>query len=73
VTTSEEIEERGRTAAAMHSTAQQLEDAEATLHRSARRSPDTATGERLDELGDAVTAEARRIDHRADRIDHREA
>ena len=52
----------------MSSTAQRLEEAEATLHRSARRSPDAATARRLDRLGDAVTAEAEAIDQRADRL-----
>lgn len=71
VTTTDDTEDRERTAAVLRSTAEQLEDAEATLHRSARRSPDAATGRRLDRLGDAVTAEARSIDERADRItDH---
>jgi hypothetical protein len=57
-----------RTAASMHSTAERLEVAEALLHRSAERSPDAATRGRLHRLGDAVTAEARDIDQRADRL-----
>jgi len=55
-----------RTAATMHDTAEALETAEDTLHRSAAASPDAATAARLDRLGDAVTAEARDIARRAD-------
>ncbi|GAA0716214.1 hypothetical protein Drose_36255 [Dactylosporangium roseum] len=68
MTLRDETGERARTADTMRNTAQQLEEAEATLHRSARRSPDAATGQRLDRLGDAVTAEAQAIDEGADRI-----
>ena len=57
------------TAAAMHATAEQLEEAEARLHRSAEASPVPQTRRRLHRLGDAVTAKAREIDRRADAID----
>jgi hypothetical protein len=52
----------------MHDTADKLEVAEAILHRSAERSPDTGTTDRLHALGDQVTARARDIDRRADRL-----
>ena len=50
----------------MHSTAEQLEVAEAILHRSAEESPDPSTTTRLHALGDEVTAQAHSIDRRAD-------
>ncbi|MEU4690937.1 hypothetical protein [Actinoplanes sp. NPDC023714] len=59
---------RDRTAAAMHDTAERLEIAEAILHRSAERSPDAATNARLHRLGSEVTAQAKDIDKRADRL-----
>ena len=59
---------RDRTAAAMHDTAEQLELAEAILHRSAEESPDPATAARLHTLGDEVTAQAHAIDRRADSL-----
>jgi hypothetical protein len=49
----------------MHSTAAQLEVAEAILHRSAEASPSPATTTRLHALGDEVTAQAKAIDRRA--------
>jgi len=52
----------------MHDTAAQLEESEAVLHASARRSPDAETTRRLHSLGDAVTQEAKSIDRRADDI-----
>ncbi|MEU4427131.1 hypothetical protein AB0F81_41455 [Actinoplanes sp. NPDC024001] len=52
----------------MHNTAEALERAEDTLHRSADASPDEATAVRLDRLGDAVTAEAQEIARRADSL-----
>jgi hypothetical protein len=58
-----------RTAAAMHDTAEQLEEAEATLHGSAEAARDQATTERLHQLGDEVTAQAKDIDRRADRLE----
>jgi hypothetical protein len=61
-----ETADRRRTAQTMHDTAEALERAEATLHRSADASPDAVTAQRLDRLGDAVTAEAKAIDRRAD-------
>ncbi|GAA4975936.1 hypothetical protein [Actinoplanes utahensis] len=54
-----------RIAESMRHTAEELECAEETLHRSASASPDQRTAERLDRLGDAVTAEARAIARRA--------
>jgi hypothetical protein len=63
---SEPVRDARRTAATMRDTAEALERAEQTLHRSADASPDDATAGRLDRLGDAVTAEARGIAHRAD-------
>ncbi|BBH68591.1 hypothetical protein ACTI_52760 [Actinoplanes sp. OR16] len=53
----------------MHDTAERLEIAEAILHRSADRSPDEATKERLHRLGDEVTSQAKDIDRRAGRLD----
>ena len=50
----------------MHGTAEQLEVAEAILHRSAEESPNPSTTTRLHALGDEVTAQARAIDRRAD-------
>ena len=50
----------------MHDTAEQLEVAEAILHRSAEESPNPATTTRLHALGDEVTAQAQGIDRRAD-------
>jgi hypothetical protein len=52
----------------MRATAKQLEVGEAILHRSADASPDEGTSARLDALGDKVTAQAHRIDRRADRL-----
>ena len=52
----------------MHDTADKLEAAEAILHRSAERSPETDTTARLHALGDQVTAQAHDIDRRADRL-----
>ena len=52
----------------MHSTAERLEEAEAILHRSARESPSDAVTERLHALGDKVTAQAKKIDRRADQL-----
>lgn len=68
VTTDEETTAARRTAAAMHDTADKLEVAEAILHRSAERSPDTGTTARLHALGDQVTAQAHDIGRRADRL-----
>jgi hypothetical protein len=45
--------------------------AEATLHGSADAAPDTAAAQRLDRLGDAVTAEAKDIDRPADELSPR--
>ncbi len=59
---------RERTAAAMCATAEALEQAEAGLHRSARQSPDEEHAARLHQLGDEVTAQARDIARRADRL-----
>ena len=59
---------RPRTAAAMHDTAEQLEAAEAILHRSAEQSPNPTTATRLHALGDEVTAQAQAIDRRAGRL-----
>jgi hypothetical protein len=55
----------------MHDTAEQLEVAEAILHRSADEAPNPATGARLHGLGDQVTAQAKDIDRRADRLAER--
>lgn len=52
----------------MHDTADALEAAEAILHHSAERSPDTPTTARLHALGDQVTAQAHEIDRRADQL-----
>jgi hypothetical protein len=72
--TLDDQDERGRrTAAAMHDTAEQLEVAEAILHRSAEESPNEAVTARLHALGDQVTAQAHDIDRRADRLTGRRA
>nr|WP_296067614.1 hypothetical protein [uncultured Actinoplanes sp.] len=68
MTSHDEMSRRQRTAAAMHGTAEQLERAEAILHRSAQESPDPSTTTRLHALGDEVTAQAQAIDARADRL-----
>ena len=66
MTSEDEMPNQRRTAAAMHDTAEQLEVAEANLHRSAEESPNPTTTTRLHALGDEVTAQARAIDRRAD-------
>jgi hypothetical protein len=66
VTSDQEMTRPERTAAAMHDTAEQLEEAEAVLHCSADRSPNAETTGRLHGLGDDVTARTRDIDRRAD-------
>lgn len=66
MTSHEGMSSRERTAAAMHDTAEQLEVAEAILHRSAEDSPDPSATARLHALGDQVTAQAHAIDRRAD-------
>ena len=66
VPSDQEMTRPERTAAAMQDTAEQLEQAEASLHGSADRSPNAETTERLHALGDDVTAGARDIDRRAD-------
>jgi hypothetical protein len=68
MTSDDEVSPGERTAAAMHGTAAELEVAEAILHRSAERSPNTDTAARLHALGDQVTAQAHDIDRRADRL-----
>jgi hypothetical protein len=57
-----------RTSAAMNDTADELEVAEAILHDSAERSPNTGTTARLHALGDQVTAQAHDIARRADQL-----
>jgi hypothetical protein len=52
----------------MHGTADRLEVAEAILHRSAEESPNDAVTTRLHALGDQVTAQARDIARRAERL-----
>ena len=59
---------RRRTAMAMHDTADKLEEGEDRLHRSADRVPDDVLSQRLDNLGDEVSAQARGIAERADRL-----
>jgi ElaB/YqjD/DUF883 family membrane-anchored ribosome-binding protein len=59
------------TTSAMRDTAEQLEEAEAKLHRSAEASPVAATRQRLHQLGDEVTAEAHGIEDRADDLGDR--
>jgi hypothetical protein len=58
-----------QTARILRDNADQLEDAEAVLHRSADASPRAETTRRLHELGDVVTAEAHAIEHRAERLE----
>jgi hypothetical protein len=52
----------------MRDTAEALERSEAILHDSAERSPDAATTARLHRLGDEVTRQAKKIQHRADGV-----
>lgn len=59
---------RGRTAATMRTTAAELEEAEATMHRSADAMPDRATKDRLHRLADETTRTATDIAGRADRM-----
>jgi hypothetical protein len=66
MTTGDRATNGDRTAAVMHSTAAQLEETEAMLHRSAEAAPNETTSERLHALGDRVTAEAKAIDARAE-------
>jgi hypothetical protein len=68
MTTNERSDSRVRTTAALESTSERLEDAEATLHRSAEASPDEASRRRLHALGDQVTSEAKAISKRAARL-----
>ncbi|MEV0902180.1 hypothetical protein [Actinoplanes sp. NPDC049802] len=68
---SEPVRDAHRTAETMYDTAEALERAEQTLHRSADASPDDATAARLDRLGDAVTTEAEDISRRAERLSPR--
>jgi len=64
----DEMSRQESTAAAMHSTAEQLEAAEGILHQSAEASPNDKTKARLHRLGDEVTAQAHDIDQRANRL-----
>jgi hypothetical protein len=68
VTTGERTDSKERTTAVMHSTAERLEEAEATLHRSAEAAPEESARQRLHALGDQVTAEAKAIEERAARL-----
>ena len=68
MTTGEQADSRERTAAVMHSTAEQLEVTEAALHQSAEASPEEESRQRLHALGDQVTAEAKAIEERAARL-----
>ncbi len=63
-----ELDETTDTAASMRRTAAALERTEAALHRSAEASPDRPTRDRLHRLGNDVTAEAKDIERRADRL-----
>jgi hypothetical protein len=63
-----ELEQTADTAASMRRTAAALECTEAALHRSADASPDRPTTDRLHRLGDDVTAQAKDIERRADRL-----
>lgn len=63
-----ELDQTTDTAASMRRTAAALECTEAVLHRSAEASPDQPTTDRLHRLGDAVTAQAKDIERRADRL-----
>lgn len=68
VTSRKQMSHADRTAAAMHHTAEQLEVAEAVLHRSAEQFPNAETTARLHALGDQVTEQAHEIDRRANRL-----
>jgi hypothetical protein len=68
VTTGEQAGSQERTAAVMHSTAEQLEVTEAALHQSAEAAPEEETKHRLHALGNQVTAEAKAIEKRASRL-----
>jgi ElaB/YqjD/DUF883 family membrane-anchored ribosome-binding protein len=61
------------TAAVMRQTAEVLEESEAALHRSAEESPNRAKTERMHDLADAVTAEAKRIAKRAKHVTDQES
>jgi hypothetical protein len=63
-----ELDQTTDTAASMRRTAAALECTEAALHRSAEASPDRSATDRLDRLGDDVTAQAKDIERRADRL-----
>jgi ElaB/YqjD/DUF883 family membrane-anchored ribosome-binding protein len=63
-----ELDQTTDTAASMRRTAADLECAEAALHGSAEASPDRNTADRLHHLGDDVTAQAKDIERRADRL-----
>jgi hypothetical protein len=52
----------------MHDTAEQLEVVEDRLHHIADEAPDPGTRVRLHTLGDQVTAQAKDIEKRADRL-----
>lgn len=64
-----QISEQERTVRSMHDTAEQLHVSAGTLYRSSQASPNETTSERLQSLGDVVTAEASDIDRRADQLD----
>jgi hypothetical protein len=60
--------DRQRTAAAMYTTAAELEETEATMHRRADAIPDQAARSRLHDVADQVTETATDIAHRADQV-----
>jgi hypothetical protein len=53
----------------MHDTAEALERSEAILHDSAEKSPNEQTKQRLHDLGDEVTDQAKNIEQRAHAIE----
>ena len=59
---------KDRTAATMYTTAAELEETEATMHRRADAIPDPATRRRLHEVADHVTETATDIARRAGKV-----
>jgi len=72
MTTGERAGSRERTAAVMHSTAEQLEEVEATLHRSAEAAPEETARQRLHSVADQVTTRAKAIEARSRRLSDEE-
>ena len=63
------MSEQERTVRSMHDTAEQLHVSAGTLYHSSQASTDETASDRLQSLGDDVTAEACDINRRADQLD----